>query len=184
MTITNQRQRCLRSPHARRCNAAGFSLVEMIVAAGLLAIVATGSAMLFILSNRQSSTTRSKQEQQAAISDDLATIQTLNERYTCSSGSCSIAASDPDEDSYYPSGTSANSTFDGLCSSGGLLSNLITAINGTAAPASFSRLGISRQTPSLDSDSSTHRYTITWVDTSGRRLRQTTLVPTVANWCP
>ena len=174
-------------PHrfCRTHASAGFSLVEIIVATGLLVVVATGSAMLFILSNRQAVASRGRQEQQSAISDDIATIQRLNDRYSCTSGTCAVYASDPGEDYYYPSGSGANSSFDTLCRNGGLLTNLITAINSTATPSNFSALGITRQTPVIDSeDLSTHRYTITWVNSSSRALRQITLVPTVANWCP
>lgn len=171
----------------RSRSTAGFSLVEIIVATGLMVIVATGSALLFMLSNRQSTSTRGRQEQQSAISDDIATIQRLNERYNCSSGSasCGISESDPGEDDYYPAGSSADDTFDlDLCGSSDLLSNLVSAIDETDPPASFTALGITRQSPALDTDSSSHRYTVTWLNSNDRPLRQITLVPTVANWCP
>lgn len=171
----------------RQHELAGFSLVEIIVATALMVIVATGSAMLFMLSNRQSTSTRGRLEQQSAISDDIATIQSLNDRYSCTSGSgsCAVAATDPGEDGYYPSGSGADTNFDiNLCESSALLTNLITAIDASDPPPSFATLGITRQSPSLDSDTSSHRYTVTWVDGNGRSLRQITLVPTVANWCP
>jgi type II secretory pathway pseudopilin PulG len=165
--------------------AAGFSLVEVMLAATLLVIVAIGATILFTLSNQQTLSSRGKQEQQSAISEDLAALLRMNDRYSCISGSCAVASSDPGEDEYYPSASTSQQSFNNSCSSGGLLSNLITAINGRAAPAAFNTLGIQRQAPVIDSEEpSTHRYSITWVDASGRRLRQVTLVPTVANWCP
>lgn len=168
----------------------GFSLIEVVVAAGLLIIVAVGSALLFVLSNRQTVSTRDREEQQSAISDDVAAIQRLNDRYSCTAGanSCAVASYDPNEDQYYPSGSSNNTTFNDLCKNGGLITNLLTTINNTARPTSFTRLGITRNSATAVSDPSgepmTHRYTVTWVNSNAQQLRQVTLVPTVANWCP
>lgn len=165
----------------------GFSLVEVVLAAALMVIAAVGSAVLFSFSSQQTLSSRSKQEQQSAISDDLAVIQRLNDHYNCTNGgaACAVAPNDPGENGYYPTGPNINTTFDDLCRKGGLIANLITAINAQAVPTAFTRLGISRQNPVIDSsDLSSHRYSITWVDGSNRKLRQTTLAPTVANWCP
>ncbi len=159
-----------------------------MLAAVLMVIATVGSAVLFTLSNQQTLTSRGKQEQQSAISDDLAAIHALNDRYSCSDGvnACAIASSDPDEDGYYPQGSGARDDFDiDRCLNGGLLDNLISAIKAQAAPASFSSLDIQRKEPVIDTaDLASHRYSITWVDANGRRLRQVTLVPTVAHWCP
>jgi len=168
-----------------RMNQAGFSLVELMLAASLMVIVAVGTAALFTLSNKQTLDSRGRQEEQSAVSDDLATIQRLNDRYSCANGTCAVASTDPGEDGYYPSTTAARSSFDAQCSSGTLIDNLISAIGATATPAAFSNLGISRSTPSKDTaEPSTNRYTVTWSNSGGRQLRQITLVPTVAGWCP
>lgn len=163
----------------------GFSLVEVMLAAALMVIVAVGTAVLFTLSNRQTLESRIRQGEQAAISNDLATIQRLNDRYSCASGSCAIAASDPGENDYYPGTTATRASVDAQCSSGALIDNLITAINAAATPASFSNLGIRRRPASANSDDpATNRYMVTWSSSDGRQLRQVTLVPTMAGWCP
>jgi hypothetical protein len=159
-----------------------------MLAAVLMVIAAVGSAILFTLSNQQTLTSRGKQEQQSAISDDLAAILELNDRYSCSNGAdaCAVATSDPGEDGYYPQTSAPDDNFDiALCANGGLLNNLISAITDQAAPASFASLGVQRKEPVIDTtDLASNRYSITWVDAGGRRLRQVTLVPTVAHWCP
>lgn len=181
------RQLQIQSRLLSRAETPGFSLVEMVLAAALLVIATAGTAMLFNISSQQTILSRGKQEQQSAISDDLAAIELLNDRYSCTSGAtaCAVATTEPGENGYYPTGTGKNASFDALCSTGGLITNLTTAIRQTAVPSSVSSLGITRQAPVVDaSDLSSHRYTVTWVDSSNRKLRQTTLVPTVASWCP
>lgn len=165
----------------------GFSIVEVVLAAALMVIAAVGSALLFNLSSQQTLSSRGKQEQQSAISGDLAKILQMNDRYSCSNGAtdCAVSPSDPGESGYYPSGSSNDTTFNNLCVNGGLITNLIAEIQSEVVPTAFTKLGITRQAPVVDSsDLSSHRYTITWFDSSNRKLRQTTLVPTVANWCP
>ena len=163
----------------------GFSLVEVMLAAALMVIVAVGTTVLFTLSNSQTLQSRARQGEQAAISDDLATIQRLNDRYSCASGSCAIAASDPGENDYYPDTAADRATVDAQCNSGALIDNLITAIKSAATPASFGNLGIRRRPASASSDDpATNRYTVTWSSSDGRQLRQVTLVPTMAGWCP
>lgn len=163
----------------------GFSLVEVMLAATLMVIVAVSTAVLFTLSNKQTLESRVRQAEQSAISDDLATIQRLNDRYSCASGSCRIATVDPGEDDYYPGTAAARATIDAQCSSGALIDNLITAIDTAATPASFGNLGIRRRSASANSDDpATNRYMVTWSGSDGRQLRQVTLVPTMAGWCP
>jgi len=175
-------------PRTRRSTqkAGGFSLVEMMIAAVLMVVATIGTVGMFNYSISQNSSSRGKQEEQSAISEDLAEIQVINDRYTCSNEtSCSVSGSDPGENGYHPAGTSPSTSFNAACLNGTLLDNLIATITATATPSAFSRLGISRTvTRTVNSESRYNRYTVTWAKTGGTRLRQITLVPTVAGWCP
>lgn len=164
----------------------GFSLVEMMIAAVLMVIATIGTVAMFNYGISQNSSSRGKQEEQSAISEDLAELQVMNDRYTCSNdNSCAVSSNDPGENGYHPAGTSPSSSFNAACLNGTLLDNLITAITTTATPRAFSQLGISRTaSKTVNSDGRYNRYTITWSKTGGTRLRQITLVPTVAGWCP
>jgi type II secretory pathway pseudopilin PulG len=166
--------------------AGGFSLVEMMIAAVLMVIATIGTVGMFNYGISQNSSSRGKQEEQSAISEDVADIQRINDRYTCSNEqSCAVATNDPGENSYYPTGPSPSSPFNTACLKGTLLDNLIDTITTTPTPTAFSRLGISRSVSvSIPSDGRYNRYTVTWSNRAGTRLRQITLVPTVAGWCP
>ena len=176
----------------------GFSLAEMIIAASLMVIATMVTISLFNFSISQDKSARGKQEEQSAISQDIAAIESMNDRYNCSSSSaCTVSTTDPGENDYYTSGTNASTVFDNKCSDGSLIDNLLTSINARTKPTAFTRLGISTtvtRNSSLYPDSGTVvdpnsdkrylRYTITWTNASSQRLRQLTLVPTVAGWCP
>lgn len=168
---------------ARRTD--GFSLVEMVIAAALMVIATIGGVAMFNYSITQNQSSRGKQEEQAAISEDLAAIQVANDRYSCSDpDACAVSSSDPGEDSYYAAGAAPSATFNAACLDGTLIDNLITAINAQSAPSAFSPLGISRSVAKTPSSAANyHRYTVTWSKGS-TPLRQMTLVPTVAGWCP
>jgi Tfp pilus assembly protein PilV len=175
-------------PRIRRSTrqTAGFSLVEMMIAAVLMVVATIGTVGMFNYGISQNSSSRGKQEEQSAISEDVADIQRINDRYTCSSEeACAVASSDPGEDSYYPEGAEPSPSFNAACLDGTLLDNLIDTIESTATPAAFRTLGITRSvSASVSSDVRYNRYTVTWSNTAGTRLRQITLVPTVAGWCP
>jgi len=166
--------------------AGGFSLVEMMIAAVLMVIATIGTVSLFNYGITQNSSSRGKQEEQSAISEDVAVIQRINDRYTCTSEkACAVASSDPGENGYYPTGPNPSSPFNAACLNGTLLNNLTTTITTTATPTAFTSLGITRSvSASVSSDGRYNRYTVTWRNRTGTRLRQITLVPTVAGWCP
>ncbi len=167
---------------------AGFSLVELLVAAVLLMISSIGGSVLFNQATHQANTIRQTLAQQFSISNDLATVLDLNDRYSCTTGTCSatLAGDPPDQDQYVPDDPddpSHNPTFRQLCTSG-LADDLVAQINSTAVAAGPN---VSRQA-SLDPPGSTtsippHRYRVRW-SSGGRTLRQVQLTPTVAAWCP
>lgn len=185
----------LRHRNNKPVNTSGFSLIEIVIAVALLMIVTTGSVLMFNITIRQNNQSKGKQEEQSAISGDLAAIQTLNDRYSCtaasaSSAGCSVSGSDPNEDGYYANvtaPTAASDSFDLACRNGSLITSLISSVNELAVPAAFTRLGITRSAAAttVENNRSPLRYTVTWTKDSGSvQLRQITLVPTVANWCP
>jgi len=98
---------------------AGFSLVELMVSMVLFTVVSAGSLGLFTISTRQANLTRQLQEEEFAIRLDLATIQALNDRYTCASGTCLIDSNGepPGQNDYYPTTAATQSSFASLCSS-------------------------------------------------------------------
>lgn len=186
-----------RQPAARpgaQARAAGLSLVELMISSVIFAIVTAGSLGMFTISTRQASLTRQLQEEEFAIRLDLARIQAMNDRFTCASGSCRIDddGAPPGQAEYSPSSGTDRSTFASLCSNGQLTVDgqgasgrgLVTLINNTARPAALQSLAISR-TASPDTTSPTaHRYTVTWTGSDGSMLRQISLTPTAAAWCP
>lgn len=182
-------------PRSRQA-AAGFSLVELIVSSALFLVMATGALALFAITNRQTIQSQTIQEQQFAIGVDLATIQRMNDRYTCASGTCTVNESGgaPGENDYFPTDASAQATFLALCQPSPSAVNpptlsdaLIALIVARPATAEMQQLGISR-TVLKDNESTAaplaHRYTVTWLSNQQAVLRQVTLTPTAAAWCP
>ncbi|MCS5692890.1 hypothetical protein NZK33_12985 [Cyanobium sp. FGCU-6] len=174
--------------------AAGYSLTELLVSAMLFAIIGTGSVTLFSLTVRQQTRTEGVQAEQFAISIDEANLQRMNDRFTCQSGTCVIkTGTAPNQNQYYPLvGSAAETTFLGLCrpasgSAAALADPLVTLINAVPATAQMAQLGISRQAvreAETIGQPFSHRYTITWRSSDNTILRQNTLVPTTAGWCP
>jgi type II secretory pathway pseudopilin PulG len=179
---------------SRRHPAAGYSLVELLVSALLFAIIGTGSVTLFSLTVRQQTRTEGLQAEQFAISIDEANLQRMNDRFTCQSGTCVIkTGTAPNQNEYYPLvGSAAEATFLALCSptsSGApaLADPLVALINAAPPTVQMARLGISRQAvreAETVAQPFAHRYTITWRSRDDTILRQNTLVPTTAGWCP
>ena len=172
----------------------GFSLVEIMISTVILAMVSAGSLGMFTVTTRQTTISRLLQEEEFAIRMDLASIQNMNDRFTCYSGTCQIdtVGAAPGQAEYYPDNALALVKFNDLCSNSALLvvpsvsygSGLVTLINATARPTELVSLGITR-TVTVDATSPTaSRYTVTWNSSDGSLLRQINLTPTAAAWCP
>ena len=71
-----------------RVDAAGFTLVELLISSVLLVVALTGTSVLFMESNRSSAAASTRYNQQALVDTDLARVRRLNDRYTCVSGTC------------------------------------------------------------------------------------------------
>ena len=167
----------------------GFSLVELLVAAVLMAISSMGGTYLFNQATSQARAISQTLEQQFAISNELAVIRDHNDRYSCATIPCSVqtGGNPPNQNQYVPANPddpAHTPTFRQLCASG-LSNDLITHINSPEVP---------QRTASLDPASSAvvngtnksvrpHRYLVTW-SAGGRQVRQVQLIPTVAAWCP
>jgi prepilin-type N-terminal cleavage/methylation domain-containing protein len=177
---------------ADRRGAAGFSLVELMISTLIFAMVTAGSLGMFTITTRQATLTRRLQEEEFAIRMDQATIQSMNDRFTCASGSCQISGSPPGQNDYFPSSTAAVTKFTTLCSNGQLTavpdasygSGLVSLINATNRTAAMQSLGITRSVSADATSPAAHRYTVSWTGSDGTVLRQISLVPTTAAWCP
>ncbi|MEB3275883.1 MAG: type II secretion system protein [Cyanobacteriota bacterium] len=183
---------------------AGFSLVEVLVAAMLLAIGAAIALGLFTAANQLFRRGQTTDRDQIAISSDLAEIQRRNRRLVCTSGSCDLftnTAADPKENQYTPvhpglfSGpsfdtfTNQQTIFQARCTqpagaASGLISDFKTKALDTL-PAMTN--GISRSvditSPATETPPTRHAYVVTYTK-NGQVLRRLRLVPTVAGWCP
>ena len=172
--------------------ASGFSLVELLVAALIMAISSMGGTLLFGQATRQANAIRQTLQRQFEIGNDLAVIRDHNDRYSCASGTCSVALSGdpPNQEQYVPADYAA---FNDLCAKG-LANGLITHINATAIPARLNTVFQVTRTAALDPTSvddddptlsaPPHRYLVTWRSADNRVIRQVQLIPTVAAWCP
>ena len=175
----------------------GFSLMELVVAAVLMAISSMGGTYLFNQATRQARAISQTLEQQFAISNELAVIRDHNDRYSCATIPCSVqtGGNPPNQNQYVPANPddpAHTPTFRQLCASG-LSNDLITHINSSAVPQLTGGNDVSRNA-SLDPASSAvvnvtnksvrpHRYLVPW-SAGGRQVRQVQLIPTVAAWCP
>ena len=181
----------IQSHQAQPQRNSGFSLVELLVAAVVMAIASMGGTYLFNQATSQARAISQTLEQQFAISNELAVIRDHNDRYTCSTIPCSVqtGGNPPNQNQYVPANPddpAHTPTFRQLCAVG-LADNLISDINSTPKLTSseITRLA-STDLSSTDSPSSTppQRYLVRWSSNDGRVLRQVQLMPTVAAWCP
>lgn len=186
-----KRRRPIRRDPGRH-TAAGFSLVELMISTLIFAMVTAGSLGMFTITTRQATLTRRLQEEEFAIRMDLATIMSMNDRFSCASGTCQISSASPGQNDYYPSSNAAETKFTTLCSNGQLTvvpnstfgTGLVSLINATNRTSAMQSLGISRSAGADTTSPAAHRYTVTWSGSDGSVLRQISLVPTTAAWCP
>jgi len=172
---------------------AGYSLVEIVIATLIFVIAGAGAVSLFTLVTRQAAMTQSQQEEQFATAIDEGAILRFNDRYSCASGVCTVGTStaSPGENGYYPDQSAAVNSFKALCNAvtstdRSLVDDLVTQIQSLPVTTQMARLGVTRQVaeePELVAPLA-HRYRVTWRSRDGEVLRQITLTPTAAGWCP
>lgn len=166
----------------------GFTLVELLVAAVVMMLASIGGSALFNAATRQVNTIHQALTQQFSISNDLATVLELNDRYSCASGTCSadLSGDPPNQNNYVPDDPddpAHTPTFRQLCAAG-LANGLVTQVNATAVEAGPNVTRMASLQPAGSTSSATpHRYQVRW-SSNGRTLRQVELIPTVAAWCP
>jgi hypothetical protein len=178
--------------------------VELMVSSVLLVVALTGTSVLFIESNRSSAAATLRYRQQALVDTDLARVRRLNDRFTCSSGTCtSLGTVELGKNDFFPAPTStaatgnstAGNAFEALCNSTSLITQLVADIG--IAPSALTAAGITYSIDTANQGQQTisefgtnvvrnlHRYTITYTNSSsGELLRRITLVPTTVAWCP
>jgi type II secretory pathway pseudopilin PulG len=169
----------------RGSGAAGFTILEVVVAATVLALATSAGAVLSGVSSRSLTSGNRTSLQQSQIEADLAAIRDLAATYTWCSGAgafstCTAGVPARSENYYFPPSTnpSAISAFETACSATGsdtVNTVLVSAINARPAPA-----GVSRTVAS--DDIATRRLRLTYAGSSVNRV--VLLVPTVAAWCP
>lgn len=179
------------------CAIDGFSILEAMIAAAIVAVVASASLTLYTAYSRSLQINRRENQIQAAIASDLSTIEDTNRRIICTTGTCTISEELPGEDDYFPDPTNEANVdyFLSLCSTASaprLAESAVALINAVPQPALFSQLGITRQPAAVETYNTAplqtgHRYVVSWtrvVDGQTTPIRQVTLTPTTAYWCP
>ncbi len=185
----------------------GFTIVEILVAAVLLAVVAGGTAATMVIGNRTSQRAGLQTQLDALIDQDLSAIRTLNDRYTCCPGSCTATASaisaavsagdcsvnTPGNENYYSpnqvstnpaAATTATTAFRTACGNGTITTNFITQI--PALPTAPAGSTLTRTAPT-QVDAAAHRLQWTYTGSINGQVavtRVVNLTPTVAAWCP
>jgi type II secretory pathway pseudopilin PulG len=196
----------------RSASGSGFTLVEMVIAGSLMAVVLGGAAAALLVANRSSSRQGGLSELESLIDQDLAAIQALDRRFSCCTGSpctanaATIAAATtcrdaggvargPGNENYYSprqSPTAATAP----AAEATAWTNFSTACgNGTIA-STFQGLLPSLPTPQLPAtlnrtteviDNAANRLQLTYTGAyqgSNVTTRVVNLIPTAANWCP
>jgi type II secretory pathway pseudopilin PulG len=182
-----------------------FTLVELLLAATITALVVSGTAFTLMVANRASRSAGAITQLEALIDEDLAAIRDLSDRYTCCPNSCTadsatiaagVTAGDcstnsPGSDDFYAPNqvsTTVNSAamtaFRAACANGTVTANFIAEF--PAAPNPAAPLGLVRSAP-LQVSADQHRVQWTYTGTvNGNTVinRVVDIVPTVAAWCP
>jgi type II secretory pathway pseudopilin PulG len=167
----------------------GFSLVEVMVASVILFTSVMAAVTLFNFTNINARLGEEKQDEQAAISEDLAAVVQINDKFRCTGdGTCSSGSNYPNENEYIPG---EKSSLSGICNpdgtGSGFAPKLADTINNLAITPRLNELSISRSAtiPETMNANNTppHLSSVAWTKGS-IVLRQITLTPTVASWCP
>lgn len=182
--------------HEKYRQDSGFSLVEAMIMAVILAIAAASSITLYTMTVQQSKQTQERQIAQESVSEDVARVVRFNNRVVCTPGGTADCwydlSSDPGESGYISANYSPDATTnyfrDRCINEGGtsladVAAGLLTESN-VPPPTSLNNASIQRYvTIASSQDRRAHRYTVTWKQ-GEKVIRQLTLVPQVAAWCP
>lgn len=173
-----------------------FSLVEVLVSIAIIGVLGAGVASILFGGNSALLRTRSSNQLEEAVDQDLARIKDIGFRMTCCSGTCttetgrsSPCSTDPatsefytpgNQNYYFPSSaldtnSSVITSFANKCNSGALISELANLIGGGNLPGGVTREFITTQAAS-------HRLTVSYIGNG--QSRSYIVVPTLAAWCP
>jgi type II secretory pathway pseudopilin PulG len=190
----------------------GFSLVELVLAGSLMAVVIGGTATALLVANNSSSRQGGLSRVDSLIDQDLAAIQALDRQFSCCTGnpctadattisassSCRDAlsiAQGPGNENYYsprqsdttgsdPDDTPEMESFRAACGNGNIASTFQSML--PTLPTAEAPAGLSRSVSS-PSPNPTNLLRITYTGTiSGSTVstRVINVIPTAANWCP
>lgn len=164
----------------------GFTLAEVLVAVVVVAIGVTGLVTITNTTSSSQVALKSAEGRADAVAADIAELQRINDRFTCASGTCLISGSDVNQNGYFPSGSSAQTSFKGRCayqSNSDLVTPLAALIpTNSNASSALSASGVTRSIDTANQGNA-HLYTVTYA-AGGQTLATRTLVPTTAAWCP
>ena len=171
-------------PQRENCHH-GFTLVELLISAAILAVAASMAGVLVTVSNRSIVASGQLSNASSAIESNIASIRALSESYTCCAGTCTTSPTastscigvQGDSSYYFPQVAANVTAFGTLCTNGNLTNALMTAIDGLGQPANVTRAAAVKE------DAVAHRLRITFSDANGIS-KVVEIVPTVAAWCP
>jgi type II secretory pathway component PulJ len=184
---------------------AGFSLVEVLVGAILLAISLGMAGAMNGVATRGISNSTAVNDRNAAVDANIALIRSLVERYTWCSGAPALEASDvptclarnPSDESYYSPavspedvleapqiGNNSRALFEAACQNGTLTTDLINQINSLPLPQPD---GTTRNVSAINVNNiPTHRIQILFESPSTDKnsvVRSLVITPPVAAFC-
>lgn len=166
--------------------AAGFTLIEVILAIVILVVAGEGALLLFNAGLRQLTQSSLINEVNALVEADAAMLRTANDRLVCTTGTCRIATEDLDSSDYFPLSNPAAQNFSqanldffaALCD-GSSATSFSQQLDGLL-PAADNR--IERE---IQAEEPGHRYAVIYRDAATNRvIRTISLVPATVAWCP
>lgn len=195
----------------RTASVTGFTLVEMVLASVLMAVVLGGAAATLLVANRSSGRQGGLNELESLIDRDLAAIQALDRRFSCCTGSpctadaATIAAATtcrdaigtgtarpPGNENFYSprqsaipttAENSAWTTFSTACGNGTIASTFQGLL--PTLPSAQAPATLNRV--SAVTDNAANRLQLTYTGSNQGSVvttRVVNLIPTAANWCP
>ncbi|MFM7393667.1 MAG: type II secretion system protein J [Cyanobium sp.] len=189
----------------------GFSLVELVLAGSLMAVVIGSTATALLVANNSSSSQGGLSRVDSLIDQDLAAIQALDRQFTCCTGdpctanATTIAASDscrdalgvargPGNENYYsprqshtngrnPADTPDMERFRDACGDGTIASTFQSML--PTLPTAEAPAALSRSVKVPNTTTNLLQITYTGkISGSTVFTRVVNLIPTAANWCP
>lgn len=173
----------------------GFTIVELLIAIVIVVIAILGSAVAFNFAIKSTSQSADKVIIDSLIESDLAKLNAASANYTYCTGQYTwdgrlCGSASPGQQNYYFPPVSATisdvaaEAFRTDCDTGGMVADLITAINSGDASLGFSvaagGLGLSRV---AQAEGSAHRIKVSY-SLNSTVYRELALIPLAAGWCP